>query len=83
MSPHPYWSALLTAVFLASLVLVSRHNPWGWVLGLLDELLWTVYAILTRQWPFIISAVIYGAICVRNLRTSRPTPPTAGRHRAT
>ncbi len=28
-------------VFLVSLVLVGKHNPGGWALGIADELLWS------------------------------------------
>jgi hypothetical protein len=66
-----YWSAALTVMFLASLVLIGKHNPWGWALGIADELLWAAYAVATRQWPFIISAVAYTAVCLRNLRAWR------------
>jgi hypothetical protein len=43
----------------------------GWVVGIADELLWIVYAIVTRQWAFIVSATVYAAVCVRNLRAWR------------
>jgi hypothetical protein len=66
-----YWSAALTVVFLVGLILLGKHNPWGWVLGIADELLWIAYAIATHQWPFIISAVAYTTICARNLRAWR------------
>ena len=62
---------LLAAVFLVGLVLVGKNNPWGWVVGIADELLWIVYAVATRQWAFIVSATVYVAVCARNLRTWR------------
>jgi hypothetical protein len=68
------WSAVLATTFLASLVLLGRHNPWGWVLGIADELLWIAYAITTRQWAFIISATVYLTVCGRNLRAWRGVP---------
>ena len=71
MAAPQYWSALLATTFLISLVLIGKNNPWGWALGILDELLWIIYAITTRQWAFIISAAAYAAICLRNLRTWR------------
>src|SRR6266540_2810583 len=65
------WSMLLAAVFLVGLVLVGQNIPWGWVVGIADELLWIVYAVATRQWAFIVSATVYVAVCARNLRTWR------------
>src|SRR6266540_4107052 len=44
-----------------------QEQPWGWVVGVADELLWIVYAIATRQWAFIVSATVYIAVCARNL----------------
>jgi hypothetical protein len=72
---HLYWSAALTVTFLISLALIGKHNPWGWALGIADELLWTAYAIATRQWPFIISAVAYTAVCLWNLLAWRRSTP--------
>ena len=72
MPQHQFWSAALAAVFLVGLVLVGRNSPWGWVVvGIVDELLWVVYAVVTRQWAFIVSAVVYAAVCLGNLRTWR------------
>ena len=71
MASQLLWSAALTVLFLAGLVLLGRRNPWGWALGIADELLWIVYAVVTRQWPFIISAIAYTAVCLRNLRAWR------------
>ncbi len=71
MPAQQYWSALLATTFLISLVLIGKNNPWGWALGILDEALWVVYAVTTRQWAFIVSAAAYAAICLRNLRAWR------------
>jgi lipid-A-disaccharide synthase-like uncharacterized protein len=79
MPVQQYWSALLAATFLISLVLVGRKNPWGWALGILGEVLWVVYAVSTRQCAFIVSAAAYAAICLRNLRAWR-RHATADRH---
>jgi hypothetical protein len=68
MSTQLLWSAVLTVTALVGLALVGRGNWWGWAFGLADEALWVVYAVLTRQWPFIASALAYGFVCGWNLR---------------
>jgi hypothetical protein len=75
------WSATLTVLFLVGLLLVGRGSPWGWIIGLVDELLWIVYAITTRQWPFIASAIIYATVCARKLREWWRGMPAGARRR--
>ena len=65
------WSALLAGFGVVGLYLAGRDSWWGWALGLLDEALWVVYAVSTRQWPFCLSALAYGWVYGRNLRAWR------------
>lgn len=62
----PYWSYLLTAVGVFGLWLAGRKSRWGWAVGLSAQGLWIAYAVATRQWGFIVSALAYGAIYARN-----------------
>jgi hypothetical protein len=39
----------------------------GFVLNLLNQVIWVVYALATDQPGFIIGAVVFGAVTVRNL----------------
>lgn len=63
---HPFWSWLLTAVGVTGLYLAGRKSKAGWVVGFGAQALWIAYAIATRQWGFIASAVAYGAVYARN-----------------
>jgi hypothetical protein len=76
---HWYWSAPLAGFGLVGLYLAGRRSYWGWVVGLLDEVLWIVYAVNTRQWPFCLSALAYGWVYGRNLRSWLRDPPPAPR----
>lgn len=69
------WSTLLAGFGLVGLYLAGRNSAWGWALGLVDEALWIVYAISTRQWAFCLSALAYGWVYGRNLRAWRRSPP--------
>lgn len=61
-----WWSWLLTAVGVTGLYLAGRKSSLGWAIGLGAQALWMTYAIATRQWGFIFSAVAYGAVYARN-----------------
>lgn len=61
------WSWLLGACGVAGLYLAGRRSPWGWGVGVAVQFLWLAYALVTRQWGFIVTAVAYGAVNAKNL----------------
>lgn len=63
-----YWSWILTAVGVVGLRLAGRHNRLGWAVGLGAQGLWIAYALATRQYGFLFSAVAYGWAYGTNLR---------------
>lgn len=60
------WSWLLTAVGVFGLVLASKKLWWAWLIGLGAQFLWLAYALATKQYGFIVSAVAYGTVYARN-----------------
>jgi hypothetical protein len=62
-----WWSWALTVVGIAGLYLAGSGRRAGWAIGLAAQGLWIAYAIATRQWGFIASALAYGAVHARNL----------------
>lgn len=56
------WSYGLAAVGILGIILAARRNKVGWAVGFGAQLAWIVYAIVTRQYGFIVSAVAYGAV---------------------
>jgi len=40
----------------------------GWIVGAAAQLLWFIYAIVTEQYGFLVSAIAYGSIIMLNLR---------------
>lgn len=66
-----WWSWLLTAIGVTGLYLVTRKDWRGFVLGVAVQLLWIAYAVVTAQWGFIASALFYGVVNLRGLRTWR------------
>lgn len=62
-------SIVLAGTGLVSLWLSGRPctRRLGWIAGLVDEVLWIVYAVMTTQWAFIISALAYGWVYWKHL----------------
>lgn len=63
------WSCLLTAIGITGWFLVGRKNWRGWAISLGAQVLWITYAIVTAQWGFLASAVLYGSVAAKNLRS--------------
>jgi len=60
------WSWVLTAVGVFGLFLAGRRVWWAWFVGLGAQSLWLIYAIVTDQWGFIVSAFAYGWVYAKN-----------------
>lgn len=60
--PEQLWSWSLALIGVTGLYLVTRRNWRGYLIGVLVQLLWIAYAIITRQWGFIVSALVYGFV---------------------
>ena len=60
------WSVALAAVGILGIYLAGRKNLWGWAIGTGAQVLWIIYALVTTQYGFILSALAYGAVYGRN-----------------
>jgi hypothetical protein len=79
-----WWSWLLAAVGVTGLYLAGSKRKAGWVIGIAVQSLWIAYAVHTRQWGFIVSALAFGWVNTRNLikwhreeRDARARPESA------
>lgn len=61
------WSFALAAIGVLGLLVAGKRRWQGWAIGLGAQALWIAYAIATRQWGFIASALAYGAVYGRNM----------------
>jgi hypothetical protein len=61
-----YASWVLGSVGVAGIYFVGRKTLWGWVVLLANEVLWITYALMTKQYGFIFSAVAYGIVYVKS-----------------
>lgn len=64
------WTAALTVTGLGGLWLVARHWQ-GWILYLINEVLWLAYGLTIRSTPVIVMAVLWFATGTRNLVVQR------------
>jgi nicotinamide riboside transporter PnuC len=61
-----YWSYILAVIGVTGIFFVGRKTIWGWHILLVNEALWITYAIITKQYGFILSAIAYAAVYVRS-----------------
>lgn len=60
------WSLVLAALGIAGLYLAGSRKAYGWLLGVLAQVLWLIYGLTTEQYGFIVSAFAYGYVYARN-----------------
>ena len=60
------WSFALAGIGILGIYLAGRKNLLGWALGVSAQVLWIVFAVVTQQWGFILSALAYGWVYGRN-----------------
>lgn len=60
------WSWILAAVGVFGIYFVGKKTIWGWLILLANEVIWIVYAVSTKQYGFIVSAIAYGIVYVRS-----------------
>lgn len=61
-----WWSVGLAIGAVWSAWLLGNRNRAGWSLGLVLQLGWIVYSVMSRQWGFLASAVVFTVVDARN-----------------
>lgn len=62
------WSYLLATVGILGIWLAGSKRRVGWAVGLSAQVLWVAYAVASEQYGFLVTAVAYGAVYLRNWR---------------
>lgn len=62
------WSWLLACVGICGIALVGLKSRRGWLVLILNEAIWVVYALRTAQYGFILMAATYLIIYVHSFR---------------
>ena len=61
-----YASWILATIGVAGIYFVGRKTIWGWLVLLFNEILWIGYALNTKQYGFIFSALAYAIVYIRS-----------------
>jgi hypothetical protein len=56
------------AVGVSGVYLTGKKLWWGWLVGVCSEVLWIAYAVTTKQYGFIVAALVYGSVFAMNAR---------------
>lgn len=63
------WSIILAAIGILGLWLAGKKKSIGWAVGLFAQILWIIFAIVTQQYGFILSALAYGYVYAKNWKS--------------
>lgn len=66
MTVSVWWSVGLSTLAICVTWLVGSKKSAGWLLATGVQALWITYAVATRQWGFLASAVVFGILNTRN-----------------
>lgn len=71
------WSFILAVVGILGLWVAGSNRWYGWAIGLGAQLLWVIYALVSNQYGFLLSAFGYGFVYARNIITARKRERTS------
>jgi nicotinamide riboside transporter PnuC len=60
------WSWILAVGGITAMWLVGQHNKLGWLIGAALQVVWFVFAVITHQYGFIATAIVYSFVYARN-----------------
>lgn len=66
MTDAQLWSWIVTIVGLIGFIIAGRKVWWSWYVNLSAQALWVIYAIISSQPAFLVSAAVYTIVFGRN-----------------
>jgi hypothetical protein len=60
-------SWILSGTSALMLWLMGNKSKWGPRLGIANQVIWLIYAIMIKQWGLIPGVLIYAVVHIRNL----------------
>ena len=66
MTTNLIWSVALAATGILGIYMAGSKNVWGWAVSFGAQSLWIVFALVSGQYGFILSALAYGYVYGRN-----------------
>jgi hypothetical protein len=61
-----YWSWIVTIIGLIGFYLAGRKIWWSWYINIANQLLWTIFAVATEQWGFLLGVPLYLFVFIKN-----------------
>lgn len=61
-----YWDYILAFVGIAGFILAGRKVWWAWYINIGSQFLWVAYALISHQYGFLFSSVIYFVVFSKN-----------------
>lgn len=63
------WALAIIGITGLALAGQKRTRGYGWMVGIAVQVLWVIYALTTKQYGFLLSAFMYGAVNTVNFVT--------------
>lgn len=64
--PWGAWSVGLSVLGATVQLLAGPKPKWAWILGMISQVPWWIYAVASNQWGFFVSSTVYFAIYARH-----------------
>ena len=63
---NSYASYVLVLSGASAMFVIGRKKRFGWLWFIFNEFMWTAYALITKQYGFILGAILYGIVGVKS-----------------
>ena len=63
---NEYWSWVLGFIGIVGFILAGRKVWWSWYINIAAQIVWFAYAIVTEQYGFLITSILYAVVFTRN-----------------
>lgn len=73
---NDYASWILVSSGAAAMFTIGRKKRWGWLWFIFNEFMWTAYALVTKQYGFILGAIAYAVVGVKSFIHWKETEKT-------
>lgn len=60
------WDYILSLAGVAGFILAGKKIWWAWYINIAAQFIWLAYALVTKQYGFLIGTVIYFAVFIKN-----------------
>jgi hypothetical protein len=62
------WSWILAIIGVSGIYVVGNKNMFGWLVLCINECIWILYALATKQYGFIVMALAYASVYIKSFR---------------